>query len=335
LGFEKSGVVVLPVHDYKLPLANLRNEWLQYPGIEGVTMSTKLPVNVTSSHIINDETNADKKDDIAIYECRTDADFLNVFDIELVAGRNFTMNKSDSSEAFLINETAARALGWTPEEAIGKQVVDDGKKTIVGVIKDFHMHSMHLPIAPLLLRVSTGWASFISIKIQRGKEQECIAMIERSLKTHSPPWPFEYQFLDEEFNRLYRSEQKLGEIFGVFTFVSIMIASLGLFGLAAFMTGQRTKEIGIRKVLGASAQQIVMLLSKDFLLLVTIAFILAVPVGWFGMNIWLEDFAYRINMEWWTFALAGLIALVIAKLTISYQSIKASVMNPVDSLKEK
>ncbi len=334
LGFDKSGVVVLPVHDYKLPFASLRNEWLQFPGIEGITMSTKLPVNISSSHILNDETTAEKDDDIAIYECRTDADFIEVFDIELLAGRNLSMTKSDSLEAYLINETAARALGWTPEEAIGKQVVDDGKKTIVGVIKDFHMHSMHLPIAPLLLRVSTGWASFVSVRIERGKEQECIAMMEQSLKKHSP-WPFEYQFLDEEFNRLYHSETKLGEIFGVFTFVSIMIASLGLFGLAAFMTGQRTKEIGIRKVLGASAQQIVILLSKDFLLLVAIAFILAVPVGWFGMNTWLEDFAYRINIEWWTFALAGLMALVIAKLTISYQSIRASTANPVESLKEQ
>ncbi|HMG93771.1 MAG TPA: ABC transporter permease [Chryseolinea sp.] len=334
LGFDKSGVIVLPVHDYTLHSDNLRNEWLQYLGIEGVTMSTQLPVNITSSHVINDESNADKKDDIAIYECRTDADFLKVFDIEILAGRNFTMNKTDSAEAFIINETAARALGWTPEEAIGKQVVDDGKKTIVGVIKDFHMHSMHLPIAPLLLRVSTGWSRFISVRIQHGKEQECIAMIERSFKKHSP-WPFEYQFLDEEFNRLYHSEKKLGEIFGVFTFVSIMIASLGLFGLAAFMTGQRTKEIGIRKVLGASAQQITFLLSKDFLMLVGIAFVLAIPLGWYGMNTWLQDFAYRIDIEWWIFAIAGFMALVIAKLTISYQSIRASTANPVESLKEQ
>jgi putative ABC transport system permease protein len=334
LGFNKSGVIVLPVHDNTLPFGNLRNEWLQYPGIEGVTMSTQLPINITSSHLINDESNADKKDDLAIYECRTDADFLEVFDIEILAGRNLTMIKSDSAEAYLINETAARALGWTPDEAIGKRVVDDGMKTIVGVIKDFHMHSMHLPIAPLLLRVSTGWSRFISVRIQSGKEQECIAMIERSFKKHSP-WPFEYQFLDEEFNRLYHSEKKLGEIFGVFTFVSIMIASLGLFGLAAFMTGQRTKEIGIRKVLGASAQQISFLLSKDFLILVGIAFLLAIPLGWFGMNTWLQDFAYRINIEWWVFAIAGLMALAIAKLTISYQSIRASMVNPVESLKEQ
>jgi putative ABC transport system permease protein len=334
LGFDKSGVIVLPVHDYKLRFDNLRNEWLQYPGIEGVTMSTQLPINITSSHIINDESNADNNDDIAIYECRTDADFLKIFNIELIAGRNFTMNKSDSAEAFLINETAARALGWTPEEAIGKQVVDDGKKTIVGVIRDFHMHSMHLPIAPLLLRVATGGPTFVSVKIEKGKEQDCIAMIERSFKKNSP-WPFEYHFLDEQFNQLYHSEKKLGEIFGVFTFVSIMIASLGLFGLAAFMTGQRTKEIGIRKVLGASAQQIVLLLSKDFLMLVTIAFVLAIPLGWFGMNAWLQDFAYRIDIEWWIFAIAGLTALSIAKLTISYQSIRASTANPVESLKDQ
>ena len=337
LGYDKEGVITIDMQDHHLvtKIDNLRNEWLQYPAIKDVTMSTQLPINVTSSHMINDEINDSESDDIAIYEIRTDDDFINTFGIQLIAGRNFSIkNKSDSAQSYLINEKAAKALGWTPEEAVGKQIVDDGPKTIVGVVKDFHIHSLHLPIEPLMIRSYTGYGNFICVKVEKGKEQEAIAILETTIKKHSP-WPFEYQFLDERFDQLYQSEMKLGEIFGVFTVVTILIASLGLFGLAAFTTGQRTKEIGIRKVLGASAQQVVILLSKDFIRLVAIAFVIAVPVGWYSMNSWLSDFAYRINIEWWTFAIAGLLALVIAKATISYQSIRASVMNPVESLMEQ
>ena len=337
LGYDKDGVITIDMQDHALvtQIDNLKNEWLQYPVIKGVTMSTQLPINVTSSHMVNDEINDEASDDVAIYECRTDDDFINVFGIELIAGRNFSLkNKSDSAHSYLINERAAKALGWTPQEAIGKEIIDDGPKTIVGVVKDFHIHSLHMPIEPLMIRSYTGYGTFISVKVEKGNEQEAIAILEKTIKKFSP-WPFEYQFLDQRFDQLYQSEMKLGEIFGVFTIVSILIASLGLFGLAAFTTGQRTKEIGIRKVLGASAKQVVVLLSKDFIRMVAIAFIVAVPVGWYTMNSWLSDFAYRVNIEWWTFAIAGVLALLIANATISYQSIKASVMNPVDSLKEQ
>jgi putative ABC transport system permease protein len=337
LGYDKEGVITIDMQDPALvsQIENLRNEWLQYPAIKGVTMSTQLPINVTSSHIINDEVNDDPRDDVAIYECRTDDHFINVFGIELIAGRNFSMkNKYDSAHSYLINERAAKALGWTPQEALGQEIIDDGPRTIVGVVKDFHMHSMHLPIEPLIIKSYTGFGNFICVKVENGKEQEAIALLEGTIKKYSP-WPFEYQFLDQRFDQLYKSEMKLGEIFGVFTVVSILIASLGLFGLAAFTTGQRTKEIGIRKVLGATSRQVVVLLSRDFIGLVAIAFIIAVPVGWYTMNSWLSDFAYRINISWWTFALTGLMALLIANLTVSYQSVRASVMNPVESLKEQ
>lgn len=337
LGYNREHVITIPVRDYALiqNFENLRSEWQQHATIIASTTSTNLPTNIASSHILNDEVGNSKDDDLAIYECRANYDFIDVFGIKLVAGRNFSREiKSDLKVAYLINETAAKALGWTPGEAVGKQVVDDSVKTIIGVVKDFHMHSMHLPIQPLMIRLSGSWSNFISVKVRPENLPETIAFLEKTIKSRSP-YPFEYKFLDEHFDQLYKSEMKLGEIFGFFTLISILIASLGLFGLAAFMSGQRTKEIGIRKVLGASVQNILLLLTKDFLSLVAFAFLLSIPIGWYLMHEWLQDFAYRINMEWWMFAAAGMLAFLIANITIGYQSIKASLMDPVDSLRSE
>lgn len=337
LGYDREHVITIQIKDYLLyqNYENLRDEWLQHPNIIASATSTHLPTNIGSSHIINDEPGGSKEDDLPIYECRVNYDFIDVFGIELVAGRNFSRQiKSDVKMGYLINETAAKALGWTPEEAVGKQVVDDSIKTVIGVVKDFHMHSMHLPIQPLMLRLYTTYANYISLKVRPEKLPETIAFLEKTIKTRSA-YPFEYQFLNEHFDQLYKSEMKLGEIFGFFTLISILIASLGLFGLAAFMSGQRTKEIGIRKVLGASVRSIMLLLTKDFLSLVAFAFLLSIPIGWYLMHEWLQDFAYRIDMEWWMFAAAGMLAFFIANITIGYQSLKASLMDPVDSLRSE
>ena len=255
----------------------------------------------------------------------------------LSAGRSFSREiKSDNEEGYVINETAAKALGWKPEEAIGKQFNRDldGVKTVIGVVKDFHMHSMHLPIEPLMISLRPNQSGYISIKLRPENLPETIAYVEASAKKYSP-YPFEYQFLEDYFNQLYQSETKLGEIFGFFTVVSILIASLGLFGLAAFASDQRAKEIGIRKVLGASTKSIVMLLSKNFLSLIILAFIISIPIAWYAMDKWLQDFAYRIELEWWMFVGAGFLALFIANLAISYQSIKAGLANPVTSLRSE
>jgi putative ABC transport system permease protein len=182
----------------------------------------------------------------------------------MIAGRNFSLkNNNDSTYGYILNESAAKALGWTHKRHVGKEIIDDGPRTVLGVVKDFHIHSLHLPIEPLMIRPYTGFGNFISVKVEKGKEQEVIAILEKTIKKIFS-WPFEYQFLEQRFDQLYQSEMKLGEIFGVFTIVSILVASLGLFGLAAFTTAQRTKEIGIRKVLGASVQQVVVLLFKRF-----------------------------------------------------------------------
>jgi putative ABC transport system permease protein len=336
LGYDKENVVTIWIKDRALreKFDVLANEWQQHPGVIHTTMATSLPADISSSTLIK-KTAADK-DQLAIYQWSVGADFLNVFGIELVAGRTFSEEiKSDlSQENAIINETAARALGWTAEEAIGKQVDRDGAVTIIGVVKDFHMLSMHLPIQPLMIRYDNFWGRFFALKIKPTEMPQTLSHIEAVLKKNSI-YPFEYQFLSDEYNKLYNSELKLGEVFGFFTITSIVIASLGLFGLAAFTANQRTKEIGIRKVLGASVQQVVFILSKSFAWRILAAFIIAVPIGWYAMNVWLQDFAYRIDVAWWIFALAGLSAFLLAGISIGYQSIKASMANPVDSLRSE
>ena len=225
-------------------------------------------------------------------------------------------------------------LGWTPEEAIGKHFYNQGEKTVIGVIKDFHMHSLHQPIRPLMLRLHDNAWRFISVKVRPEDISKTIKILEKSLKQITP-YPFEYQFLDDQYNQLYESEMKMGEILGFFTFLSILIGSLGVFGMAAFTTSQRSKEIGIRKAMGASVRSIILLLSKDYIKLVLISFILAFPLSWYANQIWLKEFVYRIDNAWWILGLSGLMVLLIAYVAIGYQSIRAALNNPIDSLRNE
>jgi putative ABC transport system permease protein len=337
LGYDKRDVITIPLKDRSLlsKFQSLSQEWLQNPHVINATMSAGLPTNITSSNMISkDQGNPDKRD-LAIYQWGVEHNFIDVFGVKLVAGRNFSPDRpTDVKESYLLNETAARALGWTPEEAIGKQIYHGEPKTIIGVVKDFHMHSMHLAIQPLMIFLTPGRGSHFSIKVAPDAVPATLNFLSKTIRANSN-YPFEYQFLEENYDQLYQSEMKLGEIFGFFTVVSILIAALGLFGLAAFLSGQRTREIGIRKVLGASVNSIVVLLSQDFLKLVLLAFVVSIPIGWYIMHQWLQDFAYRIKIEWWMFALAGALAFFIANLSVAYQSLKASLMDPVDSLRSE
>ena len=333
LGYQKEHILTIPVqgNDVKKQVDLLKTEWLATPGVKAVTASLDLPTDITSAILIDSES----EDDLMIYDFRVDTDFLNVFGMDLVAGRNFSGEiKSDQQEAFILNETAVKALGWSPGEAIGKQLEHNGMKTVIGVVKDFHMHSMHLTIEPLVIRMRKQHFDYISIKIDPRNLAQLLPVLNASFKKYSP-YPFEYKFLDEQFDQLYRTELRLGEMLGVFTTLSILIASLGLFGLAAFTAGQRTKEIGIRKVLGGNVKGIVVLLAKDFLKVVVIGFLVATPIAWYTMHRWLQDFAYRIELQWWMFALAGALAVVIAFITVSSQSLKAALANPVSSLRNE
>ena len=267
-----------------------------------------------------------------------DHDFMPTYGIGMKAGRNFSRDFATDSTNYVLNETAAKVLGFKNEaDAIGKDIQYGGiKGKIVGICNDFHFESMHQKIVPLLMRMPSnnmGRYGNLSVKVGGNNRTSAISSVEKTWYKFLPEVPFTYTFLDESYGRLYEAEQKQGTIFTLFAFIAIFIACLGLFGLSAFSITQRIKEIGIRKVLGASVPNIVGLLSKDFLKLVGIAAVIAFPIAWYIMYNWLQDFAYRTSIAWWVFVVAGVIAAAIALLTISFHAIKAAMSNPVKSLR--
>jgi putative ABC transport system permease protein len=313
-----------------------REELLRNPNIQSVSTSSALPVNIEASSTINDWEGSSDDAEVPVYQIAVDYSFLEVFGIELAAGRSFSRDiAGDAESGYLINETAARALGWNPEEAVGKYLSrGEDEKTVIGVVKDFHMHSMHLAIQPLMIGLNTDIIGYVSAKISPENVPQTIHYVNESYAKISP-YPLDYSFLDQKFEQLYNDDERLGHTFVFFAVLALIIASLGLFGLAAYAAEQRTKEIGVRKVLGATVTNILTLLSTDFLKLVVFGFLIAIPISWYGMNQWLADFAYRIDIGPGIFALSGATALVIALLTVSRQSIKAALTNPVDSLRRE
>jgi putative ABC transport system permease protein len=269
-----------------------------------------------------------------------DMDFADTYNMSLSAGRDFSRDfMGDTTHGWLLNEAAVRAIGWrSADEAIDKRLIYGDREDcyVRGVLKDFHFESLHQEILPMIFMLPEGGRFLNEISIKLGPNTAAaLAHTEQVWKKFNPDTPFEYIFLDENFGRLYQSEQRQGQLYLVFAFLAIFIACLGLFGLATFEAHQRTKEIGVRKVLGASVAGITGLLTKDFLKLVLIALVIASPVAWYFMENWLTDFAYRIQMPWGTFLAAGSLAVVIAFLTVSTQSVKAALVNPVKSLKSE
>jgi putative ABC transport system permease protein len=246
-------------------------------------------------------------------------------------GRNFSEDfATDRDAAFLVNEEAVRAFGWT--NPILKKLEWYGiKGEVIGIIKDFHFKSLHDKVEPLVLYVEPE-PSELTVRTNTDDIANTLASLKKKWERLSPDYPFNYFFFDEDFDMLYRAENRLGKIFGYFTMLTIFIASLGLFGLAAFTAEQRTKEMGIRKVMGASIPGIVLLITKDFAVLVFIAISLGTSIAYYGMNRWLQDFAYRIEVGLDTLLLAGSVTLFIALMTVSYQSLKAALTNPVEAL---
>lgn len=259
--------------------------------------------------------------------------------MSVTQGRNFSKAFPSDSSAILINEAAVRAYGF--RDPIGKQLSTTGNGTpgsghtytIVGVVKDFHFESMHQRIAPLIMFYG-GDNSQLALRIRTHDVTSLLENIGQRWKAETGN-PFVYSFLNDRFNNIYQSEQRIGQLFGVFAGLAILIACLGLFGLAALTTHQRTKEIGVRKVLGASVTSVVTLLLTNYLRLILIAMLIASPIAGYTMNLWLQDFAFRIHLSWWFFALSGGVALFVAILTVSYQAIKAALVNPVASLRSE
>jgi putative ABC transport system permease protein len=282
---------------------------------------------------LGNENNAE----IHINIYHVDYDYVSTLGLPIVKGRNFSRDFSTDSFGVVINETAVRDLGWANTDPIGKTIVYSGQREfkVIGVAKDFHYSSVKQNIAPLVLQLGTGYRSGFIVKVKTSEARSIITMFSNKWEQFSKGAPFAYNFLDEQFAALYQEEQKTGQLFTVFAGISILIACMGLFGLAAYITQQRSKELSVRKVFGASVPKLVLLVSKDFLWLVTIACFLSVPIAWWGMHHWLQDFAYRISIQWWVFAIAAAAALLLALATVSIQSIKAAMANPIKNLRNE
>jgi len=276
------------------------------------------------------------KGNITLYNMGIDYDFIPSFGLELKAGRNFSKEfGTDIHGGVLLNEEAAKRLGFTDyAKAINEPFISAGDTVkLLGVVADYHHQGLQKAIEPMIFRLRPNSRTSYSIKIETSSLATTIPVIEKIWNKHFPNDPFVYYFLDEAFDQQYKEDKLFGKVFGLFAFLAIIIACFGLLGLSAYNILQRTKEIGIRKVMGASVQNLLVILSRDFLKLVFIAFIIAVPVSWLIMNRWLQDFAYRINISWWVFAIAGVSSLLIALVTISFQAIRAAMTNPVKSLR--
>ncbi|WP_246113188.1 ABC transporter permease [Segetibacter aerophilus] len=341
LGYDKDYVVTMGYNSsLNDSYQSFRNDLLQNPSIKEAARSSRIP----SGRLLDSRGAAAPSGDSVmpvttpIKYLAVDEDFIPAYQIKMAAGRNFSRAHANDTASFILNEAAVAALGIkNHNDIIGRPFkYGNTKGEVIGIMKDIHFESLHQKIVPLImLHPPQPNYSRLSIKLSGQNLPATVSQIEKTWKKYLPEVPFQYTFLDESFGRLYESELKQGTIFTTFAVIAIFIACLGLFGLSAFAITQRVKEIGIRKVLGASIGSIVTLLSKDFLKLVLIAAVIAFPVAWYAMHNWLQDFAYRINIPWWVFIVAGILAATIAFITISSQAIKAAVSNPVKSLRSE
>ncbi len=337
LGFDKEHVIVLERFNALGPQQQaFKQQIQQHPNVVAVAAANTLPGRSFGDTSFIPE-GAPPEEILSLRLLYTDFDLLETLNLELVDGRFFSRDFATDSAAVVLNEAAVKELGWT--EAVGKRLVSpsfNGEETefitVVGVVKDFHFQSLREAIRPLGLFIGRN-LNYLAVRIQPGDISGTLAAFETQWKTFAPGQPFTYSFLDRDVDALYQADQRTGSLFGTFALLAIMIACLGLFGLAAFTAEQRTKEIGVRKVLGASVSGIVLLLSKEFTKLVALAFIVAAPLAYFATNRWLQDFAFQVAFSWWIFVIAGLAALAIAWLTVSYQSIRAALTNPVEALR--
>jgi len=338
LGFTKDQVIVMdsngdPGKDiFKQSLTSLQ-------GVKSTSLSSSIPGGGNPGAYSQIEN---KSGDLQIANLDlyfVDFDFIKQFKIKMVAGRPFSREfmLTDTSQSMLLNEEAVKLFGYSsPEQAIGRRFKQWGREgKIIGVMKDFHFRSLQEKIKPLSMRVELNNLNLVSAKVSADNLQGTLSAIESKWKQYIPNRPFSYFFLDEFFGRQYRAEERFGKLFFNFSILAIAISCLGLLGLASYSTYQRTREIGIRKVLGASTPGIVNMLSKDFMKLVIISFLIASPVAWYFMYQWLKGFAYRIDIQWWVFIFSGVLAVVIALVTISFQAIKAAIANPVKSLRSE
>ena len=322
---------------YRDVFQSFKGEVLQLSGVRSMTASSEVMGNEILWSTDWYRLHSPSKQVSNIFHVGVDNDFIRSYGLHVIAGRDFSRDIGADRKAIILNQTAVKTLGITPQQAIGELMSggqnDMDSMKVVGVIADYHNEGLQKEIQPLLLFLNRNTRHFYSIKIEASDPAAAIVAIKKIWDRHFPGDPYEYFFLDENFDRQYAENQRFGEVFGLFALFAIAIACFGLLGLSAYNVLQRTKEIGIRKVLGASTENLMLILSRDFLLLVGVAFVIAVPVTWLAMDSWLQNFAYRIGISWWIFGLAGVLAAAIAFVTVGGQAIKAAMQNPVRSLR--
>jgi putative ABC transport system permease protein len=331
------GAGSIPDSLYQNIFQPFKNELSQLPGVKNVSSSTSVMGKEVYWTNSSKRLGTDAKGSVTLYNVGVDYDFIPSFGLRLKAGRNFSKDFRTDSAGVLLNESAARLLGFENfNKAINERFFSAGDTvTLLGIVSNYHHQGLQKAIDPMIFRLRPNTRDAYAIKIKSSDAQTTIASIQKIWNKFFPADPFNYYFLDELFDQQYKADQRFGKIFGLFAFLAIIIACFGLLGLSAYNVLQRTKEIGIRKVLGASVQNVLYILSRDFIVLILVAFVIAIPVTWWIMYNWLQDFAYRINIQLWVFAVAGLLAILIALLTISFQALKAAVANPVRSLRSE
>lgn len=339
LGYDRENLIYIPMEgELSTKYRTIHQQLLHMPGIQSISTINQVPGEFGSNTTGVNWPGKDPESRPLFEATGIGYDGLKTLGIKLLSGREFSEKYATDSAAFLINREAAALMGY--KDPVGKPITFwDRPGTIIGLVDEFHFHSLHEQIRPLILRLDAGWSTSyygaMMVRTQPGQTQQAIASLESICKQDNPKFPFTYRFADVEYGKLYRSEQVMGTLAKVFAGLGIFISCLGLLGLAAFTAEQRTKEIGIRKVLGASVFSVISLLSKDFVKLVGIAFLLASPVAWWALGDYLDKFYYHVNLDWWVFVGAGLLALLVALLTVSSQAFRAATVNPVKSLKSE
>lgn len=340
LGFNKDQVLIVNGTGTMQNPDAFRNEISKLSGVKMSSFAGYLPVEGSSrsDYTFSKDAVMDSKNGLNIQAWNIDYDYIKTLGMEIIKGRDFSPQYGSDSSGVIINETVANILGYS--DPVGKKIYTNDLNnpsqsiayTIIGVVRNFHFESLRQNIGPLCFKL--GWNKWVSaFKVSPNNIQALLRDVENKWKAMNPGMPFSYQFLDDAFDHMYRSEERVGKVAISFAILAILIACLGLFGLATFMAEQRIKEIGVRKVLGASVSTIVVMLSKDFAKLVLIAAVIAFPVAWWAMHSWLQNFAYRVSISWWIFLVAGILALLVALITVSFNAVKAAIVNPVKSLR--
>jgi len=331
LGLDRENVIRFELKNMYGKYDAVRNELMKDPSIKDVTAMGQNVLQVASNTVTNDWPGKDPGRTLLISTIPVERNFLTTMNIKLTEGKDFTGTAADSSY-FILNETAIKEMEL--KDPVGKPFsLFDMKGTIAGVVQDFHFQNMHAKIGPCVIFWKPQWMGQLYVRTTQTHTADAIAAVNKTWKEYNPEFPFQYTFLDDVYNKMYETDQRTGSLFEVFAFIAIFISCLGLFGLITYTAQLKTREIGIRKILGASAISVTGLLAKDFIGLVLIAIFIASPFGWYFMDRWLQDFAYRVSIGWWVFPVAGAFALFIAMVTISFQAIKAALANPVKSLR--